>query len=216
MSESNPRHDHRAESYPRQVRAGEVIGTEHPSTTDARLIHEGLSAAAVKMRRDGALADLRRHGYVIASAEDADERQRACELLNAHVPGLNVGAGEMEGSRITVARHRRTGAIHAAADLIPHPKEHGLAGTVARVTALAVDPEHRGHHLGLAILHESPRLMRAGRLSMIYGACPEDQAAFYARGGYAVMRPGQVLDFPGGARAMNTNAEAPCWFYRHP
>ena len=216
MSESNPRHDHRAESYPRQVRAGEVIGTEHPSTTDARLIHEGLSTAAVKMRRDGALADLRRHGYVIARAEGDDERQRACDLLNTYVPGLNVGAGDMDGSCITVARHRRTGAVHAAADLILHPRDHGLAGNVARITALAVDPEHRGHHLGLAILHESPRLMRAGSLSMIYGACSEDQAGFYARGGYAVMRPGQMLDFPGGVRALNPNTEVPCWFYRHP
>lgn len=213
MSESNPRHDHRAESYPRQVRAGEVIGTEHPSTTDARLIHDGLSAAAIKMRRDGALADLRRHGYVIARAEGDDERQRACNLLQTHVLGLNVIAGDMDGSCITVARHRRTGAVHAAADLILDPRH---VGNVARITALAVDPEHRGHHLGLAILHESPRLMRAGSLSMIYGACSEDQAGFYARGGYAVMRPGQLIDFPGGRRGMNPNPEVPCWFYRHP
>lgn len=214
MSESNPRHDHRAESYPRQVRAGEVIGTEHPSTTDARLIHEGLSTAAIKMRRDGALADLRRHGYVIARAKDDDERQRACDLLNnAHVPGLNVGAGDMDGSRITVARHRRTGAVHAAADLSLDTER---VGNVARITALAVDPEHRGRHLGLAILHESPRLMRAGSLSMIYGACSEDQAGFYARGGYAVMRPWQLIDFPGGKLGMNSNPEVPCWFYRHP
>ena len=213
MSESNPRHDHRAESYPRQVRAGEVIGTEHPSTTDARLIHEGLSTAAVKMRRDGALADLRRHGYVIARAKDDDERQRACDLLNAHVPGLNVLAGSMDGSCITVARHRRTGDVHAAADLSLDTER---VGNVARITALAVDPEHRGHHLGLAILHESPRLMRAGSLSMIYGACSEDQAGFYARGGYAVMRPWQLIDFPGGKLGMNSNPEVPCWFYRHP
>lgn len=183
------------------------------SGLNIHLYYEGLSAPAVKLRRPGVLATLRRHGYTIDRPSSTHERAQGCALLNEHVPGLTVPAGTLTADRIIVARHRATGAIHGAADV---GTESLKRWTLGRIRALAVLPDQRGKSLGLGLLHETPRLLRSGTLALLYGSCPEDQAPFYGRAGFYVTTPGQLLPLPSGDAAKNINKEAPCWFFRQP
>nr|WDS96278.1 N-Acyltransferase superfamily [Kocuria sp.] len=176
-----------------------------------KLIHEGLSGAAVKARRPAALNAARRRGYTIARPESATESEQGYALLNSTVPGLNDAAHAKGGGQLVVAR--KNGTIAGAA-WVGHDGMPGM--TLVRLRALATHPEHRRQGIGLALLHEAPRLLEARRIQMIYGSCPEAEADFYGRAGFAVTFPGQPLLLPGNHAVLNSNTDAPCWFYRRP
>ena len=87
-------------------------------------------------------------------------------------------------------------------------------GIAVRVTAIAVAPTWEGRGLGTVLLGMVPSF--APRIKFIYGGCATDAAAFYQRGGYDVLQPGESLPFNlgDGLNLKSSNLHYPCWFIR--
>ena len=186
----------------RQTRQGKPAGTS--------AIKEGWPQARVferHLRYAQALVD---DGFEFRPM-DTSEDETVTGLIRATVPGAGSFTFDTHSGGIvaltsdqSIAGALVTGAVQFA------------EGPAAILRYLAVEPDWRGHGIGVVLLGILPQLFTDQPLVLTFGNCAPTEATYYQRGGFTVLPPGLPLPMPVGNHALlaNTSQHQPCWFYR--
>ena len=138
------------------------------------------------------------------------------DLIDAHVLGLEPGWQISPDDGGLVARDadgKIIGALLLSASQFQRPYPGYVVGSIR---AVAVDPVWRGRGVGVVLLGQAPKAYLPLEPSFYMGNCARADADFYAKAGYTVLKPGEIIQLPFGNQSHFgvQSPEYPCFFYR--
>lgn len=191
------------------------MGVPEGAETVMQVLKTGLGPKKVITRYMKYANEVVAAGVTFEGINDSS-RPAVRDLIDAHVRGLNAGWQVSPDDGGLIARDRDgviIGALLVSASVYQRPRPGYVVGSIR---AVAVDPIWRGRGVGVVLLGQAPQAYSPLDPSFYMGNCTRSDAAFYAKAGYTVLMPGEIMQLPFGNQSFFgiQNPEYPCFFYR--